>query len=226
MARLEGKGLTWLGAFIPEPDERPLPDRASQPQTIAIIGNVGSRVWPVFDAARESRPDLTLDRWTEEVVGDIASEAGVEAVYPFKGPPYHPFILWAKRSGSLFRSPIGLSIHPRYGLWIAFRAALLIDYPLGDGTLEIEPVQGRRPCDDCADKPCLTTCPVGAFSEAGYDFEACLDQVASPVNTCREGGCLARIACPVGREYRYQPAHAAFHMGELLKAQGRAAPAG
>jgi hypothetical protein len=27
-----------------------------------------------------------------------------------------------------------------------------------------------------------------------------------------QSGCLARQACPVGVEYRYEPEHAAFHM--------------
>ena len=35
---------------------------------------------------------------------------------------------------------------------------------------------------------------------------------------CREAGCLARRACPVGREHAYRPAHAAFHMTAFAKA--------
>ena len=231
-SRLEDNGLTWLGGFIPAPDERPLPDRTRQPKVIAIIGNVGSRIWPVFDAARRNRPGLSLDRWTEDVIGRIAADFGIEAVYPFAGPPYHPFIQWAKRTGSLFSSPIGLTIHPDYGLWIAFRAALLIDRPLqDDDASKALPVPARHavrsPCDDCREKPCLTTCPVGAFTSGSYDFAACLDHVATSGSACREGGCLARIACPIGREHRYDEPHAAFHMTQLLKAHGRAAtPAG
>ncbi|MGI9417544.1 MAG: ferredoxin [Geminicoccaceae bacterium] len=221
-SRLRDNGLEWLGTFAPGPDEGPFPDRAIPPRMIAIVGNVGSRIWPIFASARQKRPDLTLDRWTEETIGRIAEDFGVEAVYPFEGPPFHPFIQWARRTGTLFSSPIGLTIHPSYGLWVAFRAALLIDAPLDrDHADQIKPVPARRPCDDCEDRPCLRTCPVGAFTADGYDFRTCLDQVAKPVNACRGGGCLARIACPVGKEHRYDPAHAAFHMGELLKAHGK-----
>ncbi|MEZ5934872.1 MAG: hypothetical protein R3F54_23640 [Alphaproteobacteria bacterium] len=199
-----------------EMQERVFPDRARQPRALALIGNVGSAIWPFFDAARQNTPGLTLDRWTEETVGRIAADAGLEAVYPFNGPPYHPFIQWAKRTGRLFSSPIGLTIHSDHGLWLAFRAALLSDRP-------IDPADSSaaHPCERCADRPCLTACPVGAFTDRGYDFQRCLDHVASPDNACREGGCLARIACPVGRQHRYVEPHAAFHMKQLLRAHGR-----
>jgi hypothetical protein len=34
---------------------------------------------------------------------------------------------------------------------------------------------------------------------------------------CREGGCLARRACPVGDEFRYLPAQARFHTEAFLR---------
>lgn len=215
-SRLAGNGLEILGSFDLDEGERAFPERKEQPGSLAIVGNVGSAVWPYFEAERRERPTLSLDRWTEEVVGGIAEEAGLEAVYPFDGPPYHPFMRWAKRTGTLFSSPIGLTIHPTYGLWIAFRAALLIDNPLED-----RQAPARRPCDDCEDRPCLTTCPVSAFTADGYDFEACLGHLATPGNACRSTGCLARLACPIGIAHRYRREHGAFHMEQLLKAHGR-----
>ena len=216
-SRLRDNGLEWLGTFELDGGERLLLDRPRQPHAIAIIGNVGSTVWPHFQAARQDRPRLSLDQWTEEIVGGIAADFGLDAVFPFKGPPYHPFIRWAKRTGTLFSSPLGLTIHPTYGLWHAFRAALLFDRPVNPPS-----AAERHPCDDCDDRPCLAACPVGAFSDDGYAFETCLDHVATPANACRAGGCLARIACPVGRQHRYHEPHATFHMQELLKAHGKA----
>ncbi|MGI9487250.1 MAG: hypothetical protein ACR2RF_15515 [Geminicoccaceae bacterium] len=211
-----------LGIFQPSGDEALFPDRSSEPSTVAIVGNVGSAVWPFFEAARQNSPGLTLDRWTETIVGEIAKKFGIDAVYPFEGPPFHPFIRWAERTGTLFPSPLGLTVHPTFGLWIAFRAALLIDQPLeGDSMPQGNSVSGRHPCNDCMDRPCLTTCPVGAFSAKGYAFETCLDHLAKPVNDCRQAGCLARIACPVGQKHRYEKDHAAFHMEQLLSAHRR-----
>ncbi len=222
VSTLRANGLEMLGIFQPSGDEALFPDRSSEPTAVAIVGNVGSAVWPYFEAARQNRPGLTLDRWTEHVVGEIAEDFGIDAVYPFEGPPFHPFIRWAERTGTLFPSPLGLTVHPIYGLWIAFRAALLIDHPIDRGQApKVQPVPARHPCDDCRDRPCLTACPVGAFSGEGYDFEACLDHLATPVNDCRQLGCRARIACPIGQRFRYEADHAAFHMEQLLKAHGR-----
>ncbi|MGI9493706.1 MAG: hypothetical protein ACR2QF_15010, partial [Geminicoccaceae bacterium] len=117
---LERKGLLILGHFSIADDEIVLPDRAVQPKTIALVGNAGSSFWPFFSAAREERPDLTLDRWTQETVGSVADQFSVTPLYPFEGPPFLPFTQWAIRTRTLSPSPIGLTIHPEYGLWHAF----------------------------------------------------------------------------------------------------------
>jgi ferredoxin-like protein FixX len=213
---LGANGLDLLGAFNVNQEDSWFSDRTKQPRAVAVIGNVGSAIWPFFENARRGQPDLTLDQWTENIVDGIASDRELEAVYPFSGPPYYPFVEWGKRTGTLFSSPLGLAIHPDHGLWIAFRAALLLDHRLDDERPALS-----HPCSSCDDRPCLSACPVGAFTGDDYDFRACLDQVATPINPCREGGCLARIACPVGRPYRYERAHAAFHMHQLLKAHGK-----
>ena len=208
--------MTILGLFNVDEAEFLIPDRRRQPACVLIIGNAGSSIWPIFDAAKEGYSDLTLDQWTRDTVDDIASTFDIEALYPFEGPPYHPFTRWAIRTNILFPSPLGLTIHPTFGLWHAFRAALLLDDQLGQPKPPAE-----SPCDNCRDKPCLTACPVNAFSMKGYDFEACLGHVETTSNACRQGGCLARVACPIGQAFRYEKDHAAFHMRQLLKAQGR-----
>ena len=79
-----------------------------------------------------------------------------------------------------------------------------------------------------AEKPCLGACPVGAFgpredpeAPAPYDIPACVGHIASPEGSdCMTGGCLARRACPVARDYVYGPDQARFHMQRFLKAQG------
>ncbi len=215
---LRNNGLELLGSFELDQRDRWLHEGTRQPRAIALVGNVGSDIWPHFDAARQGRSGLTLDQWTEDTIDGIASNFGFDAVYPFKGPPYYPFIEWAKRTGSLFSSPIGLTIHPIYGLWIAFRAALLISQ---DHPIDVKGSSAQHPCDSCRSRPCLTTCPVNAFTETGYHFEACLDHIATPDNACREGGCLARRSCPVGSAHRYKNPHAAFHMAQLLRAHSK-----
>ncbi len=213
---LEANGLYILGHFSIPADEILLPDQSMQPATVALIGNVGSSIWPFFAAAREQQPDLTLDRWTKTTVGKIADQLGAKALYPFDGPPFWPFTQWAIRTSSLFPSPLGLTVHPVFGLWHAFRAALLFDENPG-----FEPSVLESPCTACEERPCLKTCPVGAFSNDGYDFDACLTYLSAGNSPCRSFGCAARKACPIGQNHHYSPDHAAFHMNQLLKAHGQ-----
>ena len=54
----------------------------------------------------------------------LARDLGALALFPFGGPPFWPFQQWARRSEPVHPSPIGLLIHPRYGLWHSYRGAL------------------------------------------------------------------------------------------------------
>jgi hypothetical protein len=45
---------------------------------------------------RDGRPD-PIDRWSRRVIGHMACDLGAKALFPFGGPPWHPFIAWAKR---------------------------------------------------------------------------------------------------------------------------------
>ena len=72
----------------------------------------------------------------------------------------------------------------------------------------------------CDGKPCLSACPVQAFSGQSFAVDACRSHLRGPLGAqCVQGGCLARNACPEGADYRYQSAHAAFHMQAFLRPQ-------
>jgi hypothetical protein len=189
------------------------PGRSSR--TLLLVGNVGPAMYDPFFAAKESRdPVNPLDSWTRRVIEPIAAQFGTSALFPFGGPPWHPFQRWAKRAEGLQSSPLGILIHPEFGLWHAYRAALLFDRAISLPAMNPAP----HPCDQCAAKPCLSTCPVGAITPVGYAVETCARHVASPEGTaCRTHGCLARRACPIGREHVYPAAAMEFHMAAFLK---------
>ncbi|MDH3597807.1 MAG: ferredoxin [Rhodospirillales bacterium] len=219
------EGLTLRGAFHPTAaDEVPgLPDgRAAG--TLVLLGNVGPTLWSAFVVAPEygdGAPD-PLNRWSERVIGALADALDARPLFPFGRPPYRPFVAWAKRAEPVAESPLGMLIHPDHGLWHAYRGALAF---AGEIAL---PAPGRRPrpCDTCATTPCLTGCPVGAFTTEGYDVVACARHVAAPAGAdCLELGCRARRACPVGPERHYHPAQARFHMAAFLAARRAEAPA-
>ena len=186
------------------------PERA-----LVLVGNAGPALYDAFFAAVE--PGGALDDWTRRVIEPIAADLGAHAAFPFGGPPWLPFQRWAMRAEGLKASPLGVLIHPEYGLWHAYRAALIFDkrLPLPPATVL------AHPCDTCRDRPCLSTCPVGAVTAEGYAVDICAGHVGSPAGApCRTTGCLARRACPVGSAYHYPQRAMAFHMAAFLR--GRA----
>lgn len=210
-------GLRVRGVFTPrESDDVPALDSGQPTRALALVGNVGSSLWPAFAASPEHGDGErdALDRWSLRVGTTIAQRLGARALFPFGGPPHHPFQRWAMRAGNLFASPVGLLVHPEYGLWHAFRFALAFSESfrddLGDRCARGEQ---RPPCATCDARACLRTCPVGAFVEGEYRVAQCVEHlVAHPQGPCVTTGCLARHACPVGQSYRYVPAQAQLHM--------------
>lgn len=223
-AALHPVGLILRGGFHPDPADAVPPLADGRPvRSLLLVGNAGAGFWRAFTA---SAPDLDgkhpLDDWSARVIGAVATAHGAHPVFPNQGPPYPPFQRWALRADAVHPSPIGLLVHPDYGLWHAYRAALLFAEDLALPAADDRP----SPCDDCAERPCLSRCPVAAFTVDGFAAERCAEHVAADAGAdCREAGCLARRACPVGRRYGYAPAQAAFHMGKFVAAvRGRARP--
>ena len=212
---VEDRGLRPRGAFHPRPtDGVPAMADGRGVGTLMLVGVVGGSCWEAFQASEESHQSPNpLDRWSRRVVTELAAELGADALFPFGGPPFLPFIPWAQRAEDIHPSPIGPLIHPEYGLWHAYRGALAFAESMDLPAIEKRP----RPCDTCADKPCLSACPVEAFSGDGYDVPACIAHIAEArVADGLGGGCLARRACPVGVAYRYLPTQMGFHMRAFL----------
>jgi epoxyqueuosine reductase QueG len=203
LTRINQEGFTPLGWFAAED--------MGETKFVILIGNAGPAMFRRFTRERET----TMDDWTRKVVEPMARELGAKAVFPFDTPPL-PFLTWARRGGAGHVSPLGLNIHPTYGLWHAYRAALL--FPVA---FDLPPNSaGAHPCETCPDKPCLGACPVSAFDGKSYDVDACGAYLKSGAGqNCMDGGCLARRACPIGKNYQYSKAQAQFHMQAFLAAR-------
>ena len=187
-------------------------------RTIVLAGMVGRDGWEAFAASPEAGDGLgdPLDRWSRRLIESLAGELGAKALFPFGGPPFLPFQRWAQRAEPVHSSPIGVLIHRYYGLWHSYRGAL----GLSEELAVAEPAPGRSPCETCSGRWCLKTCPVGAFSDAGYDVAACAGHLRSPAGgDCMAFGCRARRACPVGAEHAYGPEQANFLMRAFLRGQ-------
>ncbi|HLW89863.1 MAG TPA: ferredoxin [Roseiarcus sp.] len=209
-------GLVPRGALRLADDEREgsLADVA----TIVLAGTCGGEGWSAFanSAERQDGRSDPLDRWSRRIIDQLAVARGAKALYPFGGPPYLPFQRWAMRAEPVEVSPLGMLIHPEYGLWHSYRGALgFVE------TFPIPEIQRRAcPCDTCLARPCLSACPVGAFTNAGYNVDSCASHLLSEQGqACMNGGCLARRACPAGAEYRQGEDQARFHMKAFLAAR-------
>jgi hypothetical protein len=216
--RIAATGLIVRGAFhVQDKDGVPRTGDGTTGQTLILIGNAGSAFWAAFRQSKECNDGQPnpLDRWSERVITELADELGACPVFPFGGPPYHPFQRWARRAESLPQSPMGMLIHPEYGLWHAYRGALIVDQPLRD--LAPAP-DAESPCLSCPDQPCLHTCPVDAFRPEGFNADQCTQHLSGP-NDCLEQGCLARNACPAGKPFRYAKEQHQFHLNAFLKAR-------
>ena len=214
VAAARAAGLEVVGAFHPAPGDG-APEGVG---TLVLLGPRGGAMWAAFRAAPEAgdgRPD-PLDRWSRRVIDAIAARLGTAALYPFGGPPWHPFQAWAARAEGAVASPVAMQASPTRGLWASWRGALGFG-----GRLVLGPPPGPSPCLGCP-APCLTACPVDAFAGGAYDVPRCVAHVTSPAGSACRTGCLVRAACPAGAGVSLPSEQRAFHMAAFLRANGGA----
>jgi hypothetical protein len=186
-------------------------------RTVVLLGNVGGSVWEPFSRWR-SEPENAgridpLDDWSKAVIGPVAARCGATAYFP-SDPPWQPFQQWAMRAEGLKASPLGILIHPEYGLWHGYRGALGFSASFDS----VSSPAAEHPCDRCETKPCLSHCPADAVAASGFSVADCRSHLLTGEGQagCMAKGCLARAACPVGAAYRYPPEQLAFHMAALF----------
>ena len=189
-------GLMVMG-HLPHPDN---------PQLSIVLVGADRGFWHVFTDAPESRDGLPdpIDRWSKRVLRPMAKEC----LFPSDGPPYAPFIAWARATNRFWQSPTGMLVHDTVGLMISIRGALIVDLHLP------EPTVSDPPCATCVGRPCVTACPIGALSDtASYDVPACKAFIDSePGTACITQGCATRLACPLSEAFDRQTEQNAFHI--------------
>lgn len=177
----------------------------------------GPGLWRSFSRSIEALdggPD-PLDRWSDRIGAALAAERDAELVSLRTNDPAPPVLRWLLRSGRAHPSPIGPLVGDSDGLWLSVRFGL-IDRRADATATSASSSAVASPCAACPERPCRMACPVGAFTPAGYDAEACARHVAGPDSErCAELGCAARRACRVGSIP--EPARAAFHMTAFLR---------
>jgi hypothetical protein len=210
-------GLILRGGFNFVPDDAaPVGPSGAPAKSVLLVGQAGDAPWAHFLRWREGQSkniENPLDTWSREIIDGVAQGFGARAVYPSE-KPYLPFQQWAMRAEGLKPSPLGILMHPEYGLWHAYRGALLFDAEISIQASEAV----IHLCDLCPGKPCLKSCPVGAYSQGGFAYQDCLDHVrGASGEPCRTVGCLDRNACPYGTAFRYAPDVQVFHMAAFTR---------
>lgn len=206
------RGSVWF-----DEGEGPLLQGGTPARSVILLGNVGGSIWQPFSRWRQLPENVDcldpLDDWSKAIIQPIAAALGATAYFP-SDPPWQPFQRWAVQAEGLKASPLGILIHPEYGVWHGYRGAL----GFADAIEVGEPaVAASHPCDRCVERPCMTACPVDAVTSGGFGVADCRSYLRMDAGQagCMASGCLARNACPVGASYRYSPVQLAFHMAAL-----------
>jgi epoxyqueuosine reductase QueG len=195
-------------------------------RSIVVIGNGGGALWAALKRHAAAHPgwiyrEHPLDDYTRTIVESSIAVPLREAshrctvVYPFvHNQRTLNFMELGKIAGLGGPSIIGVAVHPEFGQWIAFRAALLIDELID----EPGPAVGFDPCPSCVPRSCIAACPVNAVSIAtGWDVTKCLTHRVEVEEDCGIR-CHARVACVLAPQHVYSDEELAHHQSCALRA--------
>ncbi len=154
-ARLSEYGLCARGLvrFAPE-DVAPRLVDGRRAAAVLAIGVTGGAMWPHFERWRMAQADRggvdPLDRWSKIVIDALADAVGGASLLSL-GSTLPPLPGLGDAAEGLKPSPLGILIHPRYGLWHSYRGALL--FATWDGDALSSGPRGLHPCDTCRRSP-------------------------------------------------------------------------
>lgn len=203
--------LQIYGGFHPKGEDR-APEGT---RTLLMLGPREPGFWTFVSAAAEFSDNRAnpLDRWSARAIHSLAQDMSAQALFPFGGPPWHPFYSWAIRTGRCWASPVAFLVHDKAGLFVSFRGALAFTEHI-----DMPPPPDSTPCSACADRPCVSACPADVLDETRYDSVGCMSYVGSSAGAdCLNKGCAVRRACPVSVSYPRAEAQSKFHQEALLR---------
>ncbi|NHC06970.1 hypothetical protein [Azonexus fungiphilus] len=177
--------------------------RQPRERQLILLGHAGRRLWQCVQAARPAG-EHPIDDYTKSTVDRCFARFFPGRHYRIVYPGPAPIGLQAlgAHAGWHQPSPLMIGIDREWGSWYAYRCVILADTGFSpDATVDRENPAKSSPCTDCRERPCVAACPAGAVGDR-FDLAACSDERLRPGSPCGES-CLARLACPVGSEHRY-----------------------
>lgn len=177
-----------------------------------LVGNTRALWEPLTAEFAQSKAlqqaEHPLERFVEArvlgAVGSLPHFAGATVVWVHRGPPYVAINQMGETAGFAHRSPVGLSVHPEYGLWFAWRAVVVLPHRAwGDAPRSPH----RSPCDGCR-APCVAA--RAAALQLGPETEA-------TVRAHPHAWIAIREACPYGTQHRYGAQQVMYHYTRDLR---------
>lgn len=198
---------------------------------LILLGHGGRRLWERVSAGGLNS-EHPIDDYTIAVITQCFADHLPQNRYRILYPGNQPIGLQAlgQLAGWHYPSPFMIGIDAQWGSWFAYRAVILSDThfcalnPVDRTTPEVElgsrnvqaPVLEDHPCQRCLEMPCISACPAGALDGGTFDFVRCSAHRQQPASPCAFT-CLARVACPVGKEHRYDDAQLRHSYAQSLQ---------
>ncbi|MCH9852323.1 MAG: hypothetical protein K0U45_02345 [Alphaproteobacteria bacterium] len=205
-------------------------------ELFVIVASVGGGFWQKFT---DAMPDAMFgkaatahpfDDYSKSVLHKITQPYGANYYHP-SDRPYLPFQQYCMMLNDVYamplfhRSPLGILFHQHYGLWYGLRGLLALSN-IGDKEIvawqdAVKPLaiaDGVRhnDCANCQNQPCVASCPAMAVRSDFFDVEKCCDYIVETLNHCTNS-CVARGACPYGRQHRYPSEKLTYLMRTRIK---------
>ena len=169
---------------------------------LILLGHAGRRLWTCVQAAHLPG-EHPIDDYTTQVVSrlftPLLGNAPSQLVYP--GEVMIGLQALGHLAGWHHPAPFMVGIDSQWGSWSAYRAVILAQsqFPISPRS-HLAP-----PCPSCLNPPCISACPAQALQGGEFVFSRCSTFRLLENSPCAQG-CLARLACPVGQEHRYDEA--------------------
>ena len=223
-AALDAAGLNRQHLFdlaaLPDTVRATLGDTTGFSQLL-LIGHGGRRLWECVQASGIAGSD-PIDDYTRQTLAEWFARELPGSDYRILYPGEAPVGLQAlgEIAGWHHPTPFRVGIDAKWGSWFAYRAAVLCTTRFSPffrvhRTPKEAPLGGGSPCASCEGRPCVAACPANALAGEDFDLDACLHWRMAPASTCADT-CLARLACPVGAEHRYDAAQIRHSYGRSL----------
>ena len=179
---------------------------------LILFGHGGRRLWECVQASGIGGNDPIDDysiRTVQQWFADCLPGKRCRILFPGEQPIGLQAL--GQLAGWHQPSPIMVGVDKEWGSWYAYRAVALADTDF----VASLPLEERSPCPTCVAQPCVAACPAGALTDGRFDIAACSRYRLQADSACALG-CLARQACPVGAEHRYQPEQIAHSYSRSL----------